>query len=98
MIDINKIDNKESRKLLLQNFQNKQLIKNKNNTTKLLKLFINLLLVIIQAAAYLNTKTSTITQYLKIYKKSNNNIIKLLNKDFEDIRRYSDIKNPVTII
>jgi hypothetical protein len=95
MIDIDEMDDEESRELLLRSLQNKQLIEDKDNTTKLLKSLINLPLAIMQAAAYLNAKTSTIAQYLKIYKESSDNIIKLLSKDFEDIRRYSDMKNPV---
>jgi hypothetical protein len=47
MIDINEIDDEKSREFFLQSFQNKQLIENKNNITKLLKLLINLLFAII---------------------------------------------------
>jgi tetratricopeptide (TPR) repeat protein len=48
-----------------------------------------------QAAAYLNAKGSTISEYLSIYEESSDNTIKLLSKDFEDIMRYPDIKNPL---
>jgi hypothetical protein len=48
-----------------------------------------------QAATYLNAKDSTITKYLRIYEESSDNTIKLLSKDFEDIRRYPGMKNPV---
>jgi hypothetical protein len=58
-------------------------------------LLINLSLAIIQAIAYLNAKDSTIAEYLRIYKNSSDNIMKLLNKDFKNIKRYPDIKNPV---
>ena len=51
-----------------------------------------------QAAAYLNAKGCTIAEYLRIYKQSSDNIIKLLSKDFEDIRRYPNMKNLVAII
>jgi hypothetical protein len=58
-------------------------------------LLVNLPLTIIQAAVYLNAKDSTITKYLRIYKESSDNVIKLLSKDFKDISRYLGIKNPV---
>jgi len=48
-----------------------------------------------QAAAYLNAKNSSITEYLRIYEESSDNVIKLLSKDVEDIRRYPGMKNPV---
>jgi hypothetical protein len=63
--------------------------------TTLLKSLVNLPLAIMQAAAYLNAKGSTIAEYLKIYEESSDNVIKLLSKDFRDIRRYPSIKNPV---
>jgi hypothetical protein len=48
-----------------------------------------------QVAAYLNAKGCTIAEYLRIYEESSDNVIKLLSKDFEDIRRYPDMKNLV---
>jgi hypothetical protein len=87
VIDIEEMDNRESRELLQRSLQNKQLIEDEDSTTTLLKLVVNLPLAIMQAAAYLNAKGSTIADYLRIYKDSSDNIIKLLSKDFEDIRR-----------
>jgi len=95
VIDIDEMDDTESRGLLQRSLQNKQLIEDKDSTTKLLKSLVNLPLAIMQAAAYLNAKGSTITEYLRIYEESSDNTIKLLSKDFEDIRRYPGMKNPV---
>ena len=95
VIDIDGMDDIESRELLQRSLQNKQLTKDEDSTTELLKLLVNLPLAIMQVAAYLNTIGSTIAEYLRIYKESSGNVIKLLSKDFEDIRRYPGIKNPV---
>ena len=95
VIDIDEMDDTESRELLQQSLQNKQLIEDKDSTTKLLKSLVNLPLAIMQVAAYLNAKGFTIAEYLRIYEESSDNVIKLLSKDFEDIRRYPDMKNPV---
>jgi hypothetical protein len=54
----------------------------------LLKSLVNLPLAIMQATAYLNAKSCTIAEYLGIYEASSDNVIKLLSKDFEDVRRY----------
>jgi tetratricopeptide (TPR) repeat protein len=95
MIEIDEMDDAEARDLLKRSLQNKQLVEDKDGTIKLLKSLVNLPLAIMQAAAYLNAKGSTIAKYLSIYEESSDNIIKLLSKDFEDVRRYRDMKNPV---
>jgi tetratricopeptide (TPR) repeat protein len=95
VIDIDEMDGEESRELFQRSLQNKELINDDSGTTKLLELLVNLPLAIVQAAAYLNAKGSTIAEYLRIYEESSDNVIKLLSKDFEDVRRYPGIKNPV---
>ncbi|RDW57769.1 hypothetical protein BP5796_12570 [Coleophoma crateriformis] len=95
VIDIDEMDDEESNELLRQSVPNKILLQDKESTTKLLQLLVNLPLAIMQAAAYLNAKTCTVSEYLRIYSESSNNVIQLLSKDFEDKRRYPDMKNPV---
>jgi tetratricopeptide (TPR) repeat protein len=95
VIDVEEMADAESIELLQRSLQNKQLMEDKGGTTNLLKLLVNLPLAIMQAAAYLNAKSITIAEYLRIYEESSDNVIKLLSKDFEDIRRYPDMKNPV---
>ena len=95
LIDIDAMDDSESRELLQRSLQNKQLIEDKGSITTLLKLLVNLPLAIMQAAAYINAKGSTIAEYLRIYEESSDNVIKLLSKDFEDRRRYPNMKNPI---
>jgi tetratricopeptide (TPR) repeat protein len=97
VIDIGEMDDKEAGKLLQRSLRQKQLINDYSGTTKLLELLVNLPLAIMQAAAYLNAKDSTINEYLRIYEESSENVIKLLSKDFEDVRRYLGMKNPVAI-
>jgi hypothetical protein len=92
VINIDEMDDTESRELLQQSLQNKQLINDYQGTTKLLELLAHLPLAIMQAAAYLNAKGSTISEYLRIYEESSDSTMKLLSKDFQDIMRYPDIK------
>lgn len=94
-INVEEMDDGESRELLQRSLQNQQLIKDKDSVITLLKYLVNLPLAIMQVAAYLNAKMCTIAEYLEVYEESNDNIVKLLSKDFEDIRRYPDMKNPV---
>ena len=95
VIDIEEMDDAESRELLKTSLQNKRLIEDEDGTTKLLKLLVNLPLAIMQAVAYLNAKGATIAEYLRIYEESSDSVIKLLSKDFEDRRRYPGMKNPI---
>jgi pentatricopeptide repeat protein len=95
VIDIDEMDDEESREILRRSLQNKQLTNDSSSTKKLLELLVNLPLAIIQAAAYLNAKSITIADYLRIYEESSDNTINLLSKDFEDVRRYPGMKNPV---
>jgi tetratricopeptide (TPR) repeat protein len=95
VIEIDEMNDIEARDLFRRGLQNKQLAEDKDGTITLLKLLVNLPLAIMQAAAYLNAKSSTIAKYLKIYEESSDNVIKLLSKDFEDVWRYPGMKNPV---
>ena len=95
VIEIEEMTDKESIDLLKKSLQNPRLLENRDGTTQLLKLLVNLPLAIMQAAAYLNENSTTIIRYLKIYEECNNSFIKLLSKDFEDEGRYPGMKNPI---
>ena len=95
VIEIDNMDDNESRELLRGSLQNKQLLNDTRSVNKLLELLVNLPLAIMQAAAYLFVNDITIAEYLKIYEESGDNFIKLLSRDFDEIRRYPDMKNPV---
>ena len=95
VIEIEEMNEAESRNLLKASLQNQRLVEDEGGTTKLLKLLANLPLAIMQAVAYLNAKVVTIAEYLGIYQESSDSVIKLLSKDFEDRRRYPGIKNPI---
>ena len=52
-------------------------------------------LALVQATAYISTQCCSISEYLDLYRESDENRIGLLSDDFEDDVRDSDIKNPV---
>jgi tetratricopeptide (TPR) repeat protein len=95
VITIEEMDDRESRELLQNGLQDKRLVEDEDSTARLLKLLVNLPLAIMQAVAYLNAKSATIAEYLRIYEESSDSVIKLLSKDFDDRRRYPDMKNPI---
>jgi tetratricopeptide (TPR) repeat protein len=95
VVVVDEMDDTESRELLRRNVHEKKLIDDDISMKKLLDLLTNLPLTIMQAAAYLNTNGCTIAEYLRIYQESNDNVIRLLSRDFQDSRRYLGMKNPV---
>jgi len=52
-------------------------------------------LAIKQAAAFINQKRITISDYVEICESSDNAFIELLSKEFEDQGRYKTVKNPI---
>jgi nucleoside phosphorylase len=96
IIDIEEMNDSESRKLLERSLHNKQLISDLDETKQLLMMLVNLPLAIIQAASYLNSKrNATITQYLEIFQESDKEVIELLSKGFGNQTRYSKMQNPI---
>lgn len=48
-----------------------------------------------QTAAYLNSKSTTVSQYVKLFQENSDTEIELLHKDFKDGRRYGEMQNAV---
>nr|XP_036586704.1 uncharacterized protein CTRU02_03292 [Colletotrichum truncatum]KAF6797261.1 hypothetical protein CTRU02_03292 [Colletotrichum truncatum] len=66
------------------------------STAQLLEHLTYLPLAIRQASAYMATNTNvTITRYLEYCRSSDDTLVRLLSKDFEDQGRYEDIQNPI---
>ncbi|KZL75723.1 kinesin light chain [Colletotrichum tofieldiae] len=66
------------------------------STTHLVKSLTYLPLAIRQASAYMaSNKNVTVSKYLGYCKSSNDKLVRLLSKDFDDQDRYDTIRNPV---
>ncbi len=65
------------------------------STAKLLEALVCLPLAMRQACAYIARCQITTAKYLDLYLSSDENMIELLNRDFEDRYRYKNIRNPV---
>jgi tetratricopeptide (TPR) repeat protein len=74
---------------------NPDLINDRKDTSALLLQLTYLPLAIIQAAAYINENTMSIADYVSLLAEQEVEVIELLSEEFEDDRRYRDIKNPV---
>jgi hypothetical protein len=71
------------------------LLDNQNATNKLLELLMYLLLVIMQAVAFINSNQVSILDYILLFKRVDTEI-KILNKRFENPNRYRETENIIT--
>ncbi|KXH58327.1 hypothetical protein CSAL01_13102 [Colletotrichum salicis] len=89
------MDNIEATNLLRKGLDESQ-FSDSQSTTQLLEYLAYLPLAIRQASAYMSSnKNVTVSKYLGYCKASNDKLVKLLSKDFDDQDRYEDIRNPV---
>ncbi|CAG8950857.1 hypothetical protein HYFRA_00003074 [Hymenoscyphus fraxineus] len=98
VLDLQEMGHDEAREMLFATLLDKSAMESEQDVTELLKLLTFLPLAIIQAASYLNKNGVSISDYIALYQGSESEIIKVLEKDFEDLRRYSDpkkTKNPI---
>jgi hypothetical protein len=95
VIEVPEMDEDVAIQLLQKCLVNPDLVNNRPDTTALLKELTYLLLAIIQAAAYINENRIAFVDYLSLLADQEEKVIDLLSKEFEDDRRYHNIKNPV---
>ncbi|KAI3530692.1 hypothetical protein CABS02_14420 [Colletotrichum abscissum] len=89
------MDTMEATNLLCKGLDEGQ-FSDSQSTTQLLEYLAYLPLAIRQAAAYMSSNQNvTVSKYLGYCKASDDKLVKLLSKDFDDQDRYEDIRNPV---
>ena len=94
VIPVEEMSRDEALQLLKTSLKEEQ-IRDITSTTALLGFLANLPLAIRQASAYIAKMQISTTQYLELFKSSDENMTKLLNEDFGDRHRYKSIQNPV---
>ena len=97
VIMVKEMSEGDSQKLLETSLINKSLIGGKDTTAKLLENLAHLPLAIKQAAAYINQKMISVSDYLGLYEADGEELIHLLSTEFEDQGRYRDVKNPIAL-
>jgi NB-ARC domain len=81
---------------LLQKYLiNQEPVNNEQDTKALLAQLTYLPLAMVQAAAYINENGITLADYLLLLGDQEEDVIDLLSEEFEDDRRYHNMKNPV---
>lgn len=95
IIEIPEMDEHKATKVLKNLLVNKSLLKDEENTRKLLERLTYLPLAIVQAASFINENMMSISSYVQLLDGQAQDMIDLLSQEFEDEGRYQSIRNPV---
>jgi hypothetical protein len=97
VIRVKEMSRDDSQKLLETSLLEKSLMGGQDVILKLLDNLTHLPLAIKQATAYMNQNTMSVSDYLKLYEEDGEELIYLLNTEFEDHGRYKETKNPIAL-
>jgi tetratricopeptide (TPR) repeat protein len=97
IIEVSEMDEETAMQLLAKSLgtDDPELLDSRQDALKLLEQLTFLPLAIVQAAAYINENRCALSEYLSLLEAQEHDVVELLSEDFEDDRRYQDIKNPV---
>jgi hypothetical protein len=95
ILELEDITKTKAKQLMARRIIKNILLDNQNATNKLLELLMYLLLVIMQAVAFINSNQVSILDYILLFKRVDTEI-KILNKRFENPNRYRETENIIT--
>ena len=96
VIAVSEMDEKTASLLLSKSLLMQDLSTSHKDSLELLQQLTFLPLAIVQAAAYINENSITISYYLSLLKEQEQDVIDLLSEDFEDEGQYREKKNPIS--
>ncbi|CAN9191629.1 unnamed protein product [Alternaria alternata] len=95
VLELGAMDRGDAIDFLSESLVRKELLTNQAMTDKLLDELACLPLAIAQAAAYLNINRMTITKYLWLLHRTEQDLVRLMSKEFRDDTRYKQSANAV---
>ncbi|KAI1317286.1 P-loop containing nucleoside triphosphate hydrolase protein [Xylariaceae sp. FL0255] len=95
VVDLHEMSQEKATEFLEKTLINQQLLRDQATTEELLRELTYLPLAITQAAAYLNQNTISIREYLSSLKGTQQDLISLLSRNFQDNTRYRRSDNAV---
>ncbi len=95
VVEVAEMDEPEATKLLQKCLINQDLVREDQDRKALLAQLTYLPLAMVQAAAYINENGIELADYLSLLGDQEQEVIDLLSEEFEDDRRYHDMKDPV---
>ncbi|KAF2681876.1 hypothetical protein K458DRAFT_479113 [Lentithecium fluviatile CBS 122367] len=94
-IELGKLKEEEAEEVLRKRLHKQRLLEDDQVVATFIKMLSSLALAIVQALAYINKNDCTLEEYMSAYRGSDKVAIALLSKEFKDIGRYRETKNPV---
>lgn len=95
VIELQEMSREESKSVLEKSLVHKNQLQDEEAVTKLLEELTYLPLAIAQAAAYMSINKVPITEYLRLCKNTNEDMIELLRSKFHDSTHYNSSQNAV---
>ncbi|KAH7153371.1 hypothetical protein EDB81DRAFT_687534 [Dactylonectria macrodidyma] len=95
VLDVPEMERDEAVKYLEKSLIDKDLLRDQQAVDELLGLLTCLPLAITQAAAYLNENFITISEYLRLFENTDQDMVELLSSEYHDDTRYQDSQNAV---
>ncbi|KAK3081377.1 hypothetical protein LTS18_007282 [Coniosporium uncinatum] len=95
IVDVPEMDEDGAMQLLQKSLAEPVALAQQRDAKSLLRELTYLPLAIVQAVAYMNKNGIAPADYLSLFDEQEEDIVKLLSKEFEDDWRYSSVKKPV---
>jgi tetratricopeptide (TPR) repeat protein len=95
IIELHEMDEEEAKKYLEKVIIRKELLRDEEKTAELLRELTYLPLAITQAAAYMNRNRSSIQKYLDLLRSTEEDLVSLMGREFQDNTRYRESQNAV---
>ncbi|KAL6404711.1 hypothetical protein AUP68_11539 [Ilyonectria robusta] len=96
LFELPEMSEEEAKSYLGKSLVERDLLRDEQVVADFLRELTYLPLAITQAVAYLNTNQVTIADYLRLFKKTNQDRIELMSSNFRDSTRYRDTQDAVT--
>ncbi|OCK72842.1 kinesin light chain 1, partial [Lepidopterella palustris CBS 459.81] len=94
VLELNNMGKAEARQLLARRISKKKLLNNEESVVKLLELLAYLPLAIIQAAAFINSNNTLVSEYIILFRNTATEA-ELFRKQFEDPSRYREMESTI---
>ncbi|KAH7133076.1 hypothetical protein B0J13DRAFT_93028 [Dactylonectria estremocensis] len=95
VLDVPEMERDEAVNYLERSLVNRDLLDDQQGVDELLCLLTYLPLAITQAAAYLNENFINISEYLRLFENTDQDMVELLSNEYHDDTRYQDSQNAV---
>jgi tetratricopeptide (TPR) repeat protein len=95
VVEVPQMEEEMAMQLLRKLLIDSELLSHEQDARDLLHELTFLPLAIVQASAYINANSNTLSEYVSLIRGQEQDMITVLSQDFGDDQRYEDVKNPV---